>query len=61
MPMPPADLEIWAQSLTVSKMPSIESSDDGQQEARGDVRPRLVPALNMVGVAWVKTPRDIIL
>ena len=57
-PMPPADLEIWAHSLSVSKMPSIESSFIARRK-HDDICGCGVPALNIVGVAWVNHFSDI--
>jgi len=51
-PIPPADLEICAHSLSVSKMPSIESSFIASRKQE-DICGHGVPALNMVGVACV--------
>ena len=47
-----ADLEICAQSLSVSKMPSIESSFI-ERRKHDDICGVGVPALNIVGVACV--------
>ena len=57
-PIPPADLEMREHRFHVSVMPSMESSLTGsrKQEARCGL---LVPALNMVGVACVNMPLDI--
>ena len=51
--MPPANLEMAAQSLRVSKMPSIES-DFMVSRKHDDICGRGVPALKSVGVACVK-------
>ena len=57
-PMPPALLEICAQSERVSKMPSIESSFIASRK-HDDICGAGVPALNIVGVACVNHFSDI--
>ena len=56
--MPPADLEIWAHRLNVSKIPSIESSFI-ESRKHDDICGAGVPALNIVGVACVNHFSDI--
>ena len=52
-PMPPDHLEMWAHSLSVSKMPSTLSSFMATRKQL-DIWGLGVPALNRVGVACVK-------
>lgn len=56
-PMPPANLEMDAQSFRVSKMPSIESSFTVSRKQLL-ICGLLVPALNSVGVACVMRPSE---
>lgn len=56
-PIPPAPLEILAQFLSVSNIPSMESSCMCVRKQE-DICGSGVPALNMVGVACVKKPSD---
>ena len=60
IPMPPAVLEIRAQSLIVLKIPSIESSSMLIKK-QDDNCCILSPLLNNVGVAWVYIPLDRVL
>ena len=56
-PIPPDHLEIWAHSLSVSKIPSTESSFIATRKHEL-IWGLFVPALNRVGVACVKYLAD---